>query len=113
MALKPLKAIGYLEVDLRAQVCEVLSLQKKKHLSKIPLKVRAFCSCKSQKAEVLKCHTDTRKSPSIFVQYKFLPKKTSSFIEQYKKRMCRSGVIAPCFLLVFMRSERLVRVTIR
>lgn len=114
MTLKPLKTIKYLEVYLRAQVCEVLSLQKKKHLSKIPLKVRAFCSCKSQRAEVLKCHTDTRKSPSInLIQYKFLPKKTSSFIEQYKKSMARSGIIATCFRLVIIRSKRLLKVIIR
>lgn len=76
MTLKPLKAIGDLEVDLRTQLYEVLSLQKKKQLSKILLKVRALFSYRSQRAEVLKCHTDTRKSPSIsFIQYKVLPKR--------------------------------------
>jgi len=47
MTLKPLKAIGNLEVDLLTQLYEVLSLQKKKHLSKILLEVRALFSYRS------------------------------------------------------------------
>lgn len=97
MSLKPLKAIQNLEVDLRTQLYEVLSLQKKKQLWKNLLKVSALFSYRSQKAEMLKCHINTRRSPSFsFIQYKVLPKERS-FTEQYKKRMSQNGMAAHFF----------------
>lgn len=106
MSLKPLKAIQNLEVDLRTQLYEVLSLQKKKQLWKNLLKVSSLFSYRSQRAEMLKCHTDARRSPSFsFIQYKVLPKKKSHFIEQYKRRMSQNGIDASIF---FFSSQRLL-----
>lgn len=97
MTLKPLNPIGNLEVDLRTQLCEVLSLQKKKQLSEILLKIRALFSYRSQKAEVLKCHIDTRNSPSIsFIQHKALPKKKVALLNN-TKRVCVKIVLLHLF----------------
>lgn len=87
MTLKPPKAIGNLEVDVRTQLYEVLSLQKKKQLLKILLKVRALFSYISQRAEVFKCLADTRKSPSIsFIQYNvFLTAKKVALLNNTKR----------------------------